>query len=118
MVTLTMVWAVAVLALSFILCLFFLGKWYYEWREIPILAFPFAFILINNIIGLFQGLHNFKTYNTILIIVNLLLIFFLLVILNSIGYIGNIWTADNCLFIFDCSASVITFGIFLVPIAG
>ncbi len=93
MVTLTIVWAVAVLVLSFILLSLFLGKWKYEWREMPVLAFPFAFILINNIIGLFQGLHNFKTYNTILIIVNLLLIFFLLVILNSIGYIRNNWSA-------------------------
>jgi len=62
-----------------------LGKRNFEWQEILILTSPFAFILINNIIGLFQGLHNFKTYNKILILVNLALISYLSDILFLIG---------------------------------
>jgi len=85
MATLTVVWAFVVLGLSYLLLFLFWGALYYDWQGILVLIYPFAFILINNIIGLFQGQHNFKTYNAILIVFNLLLIAYLLEVSFMIG---------------------------------
>lgn len=76
--SLTFFWALAVFILVFLFCWIGYGKATFTPAEWAMLAYPSAFIIINNISGLFQVKRDFRSYNIILTLVNILLIVFLL----------------------------------------
>lgn len=76
--SLTVLWSVAVFILSLLFFWIGFNKTSYDSIEWLLLAFPSAFIIINNISALYQVKRDFRTYNIILTVVNIAVISYLI----------------------------------------